>query len=107
MKEDTSTATRSHRTGTASFAGGERRVQVRRTQTWVTAKCFTADMEKRSYVCSSSTLMRSDFKNFRSWSLTLNSKLLEEEEVTSVVFSALLSPGLLIPMVASSTRKMS
>src|SRR5712692_9105036 len=50
--------------------------------------------------------MRRDFRNFRSWSLILNSGLLVRV-VTMEVLSLDFSPGLLTPIVASSTRKMS
>src|SRR5712692_4073160 len=50
--------------------------------------------------------MRSDFRNLRSWSLILNSGLLVSV-VTREVLSPDFSPGLLTPIVASSTRKMS
>src|SRR5271169_7008849 len=55
---------------------------------------------------SSSILMRSDFRNLRSWSLILNSGLVDRV-VTSEVLSDDFSPCLLTPMVASRTRKMS
>src|SRR5271157_2741460 len=55
---------------------------------------------------SSSILMRSDFRNLRSWSLTLNSGFVDNV-VTSEVLSVGFSPCLLTPIVASRTRKMS
>src|SRR5271157_2300793 len=55
---------------------------------------------------SSSILMRSDLKNLRSWSLTLNSGFVDNV-VTSEVLSVGFSPCLLTPIVASRTRKMS
>jgi PEGA domain len=55
---------------------------------------------------SSSILIRRDFRNFISWSLTLSSGLLLRV-VTIEVLSGDFSPGLLTPIVASSTRKMS
>src|SRR6202050_793038 len=64
-------------------------------------KCFVYP-----YYFSSSILMRSDFRNFRSWSLILNSGLVERV-VTRDVLSEDFSPCLLTPMVASRTRKMS
>src|SRR5580704_14023936 len=53
------------------------------------------------YAASSSTLMRSDLRNLRSWSLILNSVVIRAG------FSLDFSPGLLTPIVASSTRKIS
>src|SRR3984893_3118526 len=50
--------------------------------------------------------MRSDFRNLRSWSLILNSGLVERV-VTREVLSEDFSPCLLTPMVASRTRNMS
>src|ERR1700734_1684438 len=55
---------------------------------------------------SSSILMRRDLRNLRSWSLILNSGLVERV-VTREVLSEDFSPCLLTPMVASRTRKMS
>src|SRR4029077_18643293 len=55
---------------------------------------------------SSSILMRSDFRNLRSWSLILNSGLVDRV-VTREVLSEDFSPCLLTPMVASRTRNMS
>src|SRR5580693_6836870 len=55
---------------------------------------------------SSSILMRRDLRNFKSWSLILNSGLVERV-VTRDVLSEDFSPCLLTPMVASRTRKMS
>src|ERR1700733_12209874 len=66
-----------------------------------------AGMQLRDYFSfSSSILMRRDFRNFRSWSLILNSGLVERV-VTREVLSEVFSPCLLTPMVASSTKKMS
>src|SRR6185503_5649172 len=62
--------------------------------------------DARRYAASFSILMRSDFRNLRSWSLILNSGLVVRV-VTREVLSSDFSPGLLTPMVASSTRKMS
>ena len=48
--------------------------------------------------------MRRDLRNFRSWSLTLNSGLVESV-VTSEVLSEDFSPCLLTPMVASMDQE--